>query len=285
MVLMMTISGMAMASLGGGDMAKAKPAAIRVFAIADRKSQIDYSKSDGKTPAQLSGTLDLRNVHFAYPARPDNAVCQGYSLHVEAGTTVALVGASGSGKSTAVSLVERFYDPDQGRVLLDGVDLRELNVSWLRQQIGLVGQEPVLFSGTIADNIADGKPGASRSEVEAAAKMANAHGFIMEFAEGYDTHVGEKGGQLSGGQKQRVAIARAMIKNPPILLLDEATSALDTESEGVVQSALDDLALNHPRNARDHAPADDDPKRGQQVWRRRLFDEIKKKKSSNFVVY
>jgi ATP-binding cassette subfamily B (MDR/TAP) protein 1 len=175
-------------------------------------------------------------------------VChQGYSLVVEAGQTVALCGASGSGKSTAIQLVERFYDPDQGSVTLDGVDLRKLNVRWLRQQIGLVSQEPVLFSGTIAENIAYGKPGATRADVEAAAKMANAHDFIMEFPSGYDTDVGEKGGQLSGGQKQRVAIARAMVKNPAVLLLDEATSALDTKSERVVQAALDDLLTKHKR--------------------------------------
>merc|ERR1712216_158955 len=161
--------------------------------------------------------------------------------------TVALVGASGSGKSTAVSLGERFYDPDSGSVTLDGTDLKELNVRWLREQIGLVGQEPVLFSGTIADDISSGKPGSTREQVETAAKMANAHAFIMEFPEGYDTNVGEKGGQLSGGQKQRVAIARAMIKNPAVLLLDEATSALDTESERVVQAALDDLLTRHKR--------------------------------------
>jgi len=186
-------------------------------------------------------------VVFAYPSRREQLVCQGYNLTVEAGTTVALVGSSGSGKSTAVSLVERFYDPDSGVVRLDGVDLRELNVRWLRQQIGLVGQEPVLFSGTIADNIANGKPGATRAEVEAAAKMANAHDFILGFQQGYETDVGEKGGQLSGGQKQRVAIARAMIKSPSILLLDEATSALDNESEKIVQAALDDLMAKRKR--------------------------------------
>lgn len=160
---------------------------------------------------------------------------------------MALVGASGSGKSTAIQLTERFYDPDTGTVSLDGVDLKDLNVSWLRQQIGLVGQEPVLFSGTIAENIGYGCPGSTRDDVIAAAKMANAHNFIMEFPGGYDTDVGEKGGQLSGGQKQRVAIARAMVKNPTVLLLDEATSALDNESERVVQAALDNLLTKHKR--------------------------------------
>lgn len=160
---------------------------------------------------------------------------------------MALVGSSGSGKSTAIQLVERFYDPDSGTVMLDGVDLRQLNVRWLRQQIGLVGQEPVLFSGTIADNIAYGKPGSTMADVEQAAKMANAYSFIQEFPSKFDTDVGEKGGQLSGGQKQRIAIARAMIKNPAVLLLDEATSALDTESERIVQAALDDLLVTSKR--------------------------------------
>ena len=158
-----------------------------------------------------------------------------------------MVGSSGSGKSTAIQLVERFYDPDSGMVTLDGVDLRELNVKWLRQQIGLVGQEPVLFSGTIAENIAYGKPGATREDVENSARMANAFDFIQEFPDKFDTDVGEKGGKLSGGQKQRIAIARAMIKNPAVLLLDEATSALDTTSERVVQEALDELLTKFKR--------------------------------------
>jgi ATP-binding cassette subfamily B (MDR/TAP) protein 1 len=174
-------------------------------------------------------------------------VCNGYSLEIAAGTTVALVGSSGSGKSTIIQLVERFYDPDSGVVTLDGVDLRQLNVRWLRQQIGLVGQEPVLFSGTIAENIAYGKPGSTREDVEAAAKMANAFDFIQEFPSKFETDVGEKGGQLSGGQKQRIAIARAMIKSPAVLLLDEATSALDSESERIVQGALDDLLAKYKR--------------------------------------
>ena len=141
---------------------------------------------------------------------------KGLDLTIEAGSTVALVGPSGCGKSTAVQLIERFYDPDAGAVLLDGTDLKTLRVSWLRQQIGLVSQEPVLFSGSISDNIKYGKDGASQAEVEAAARMANAHDFISAFADGYNTQVGEKGVQLSGGQKQRVAIARAIIRDPKV---------------------------------------------------------------------
>jgi len=245
--MFMMAAGAGQAQNGATDQKKASAALKRLFELVDRKSKIDYTIETGKKLNVVTGEITFENVVFSYPARTDQTVCQGYNLTVEAGKTVALVGASGSGKSTAIQLIERFYDPDQGSVKLDGVDLTELNVTWLRQQIGLVGQEPVLFSGTIAENIAYGKPGSTREEVEAAGKMANAHNFIMEFPNGYDTEVGEKGGQLSGGQKQRVAIARAMIKNPSVLLLDEATSALDTESERVVQAALNDLITNHAR--------------------------------------
>ena len=159
--------------------------------------------------------------------------------------TVALVGESGSGKSTVISLIERFYDPDSGCVFLDGVDIRKFRLSWLRQQMGLVSQEPVLFNESIGANIAYGNNGnATEEEIIAAAKASNAHNFISSLTEGYDTSVGERGVQLSGGQKQRIAIARAILKNPKILLLDEATSALDAESERVVQDALDRVMVN-----------------------------------------
>jgi ATP-binding cassette subfamily B (MDR/TAP) protein 1 len=159
--------------------------------------------------------------------------------------TVALVGESGSGKSTVISLLERFYDPDSGRVLLDGVDIKTFRLSWLRQQMGLVGQEPILFNESIRANIAYGKEGgATEDEILAASNAANAHNFISSLPNGYDTSVGERGTQLSGGQKQRIAIARAMLKNPKILLLDEATSALDAESERIVQEALDRVSVN-----------------------------------------
>jgi ATP-binding cassette subfamily B (MDR/TAP) protein 1 len=240
-------AGLGQAGNGATDAAKAASAAERVFETVDRQSQIDFTSQEGRTLPQVSGDISLKNIKFAYPARPDKKVCNGYSLEIAAGTTVALVGASGSGKSTIIQLMERFYDPDSGVVTLDGVDLRELNVRWLRQQIGLVGQEPVLFSGTIAENIAYGKPGSTPADVEQAARMANAWDFIQEFPAKFDTDVGEKGGQLSGGQKQRIAIARAMIKNPAVLLLDEATSALDTESERIVQGALDELLAKYKR--------------------------------------
>lgn len=159
--------------------------------------------------------------------------------------TVALVGESGSGKSTVISLIERFYDPDSGSVYLDSVEIKKFKLSWLRQQMGLVSQEPILFNETIRANIAYGKQGeVTEEEIIAATKAANAHNFISSLPQGYDTAVGERGVQMSGGQKQRIAIARAILKNPKILLLDEATSALDAESERIVQDALDRVMVN-----------------------------------------
>ena len=163
----------------------------------------------------------------------------GFNLTVKSGQTFALVGASGCGKSTVVQLLQRFYDPNSGEVLVGGRDVRTLNIKWLRQHIGVVSQEPVLFDTTIAQNILYGKEGATEEEMKQAAINANAHDFISKLPDGYNTLVGEGGTQLSGGQKQRVAIARALIGDPKILLLDEATSALDTESESIVQQALD----------------------------------------------
>jgi ATP-binding cassette subfamily B (MDR/TAP) protein 1 len=189
----------------------------------------------------MRGELALEDVSFSYPSRPDASIFSKFSLTVPAGATVALGGQSGSGKSTVIQLVERFYDPLAGSVLLDGVDIRELQLEWLRKQIGLVSQEPVLFATSIRENILYGKPDASEEEVVAAAKAANAHGFISKLPAGYATLCGERGTQMSGGQKQRIAIARAIVKDPKVLLLDEATSALDAESERVVQEALDRL--------------------------------------------
>jgi len=218
----------------------AKQAAADVLSIISRVPAIDSFSEAGQTPEAVAGEIEVRDVVFAYPTAPDHLVCNGYSLSVSAGQTVALCGASGSGKSTLVALLERFYDPQGGAILLDGVDLRDLNVRWLRAQLGLVGQEPVLFQGSVADNIRYGKAGASDADVEGAARLANAHGFITSsLADGYATQVGQGGSKLSGGQKQRVAIARAIVRKPAVLLLDEATSALDNESERVVQAALD----------------------------------------------
>jgi ATP-binding cassette subfamily B protein len=180
-------------------------------------------------------------VSFAYPTRPDVEVLQGVELSVEPGEVVALVGPSGSGKTTIASLIGRLYDPDKGRILLDGRPLKGLDPRWLRQQIGVVSQEPILFSTSIAANIRYGREDATDAQVEAAARAANAHEFISRFPEGYKTEVGERGVQLSGGQKQRVAIARAVLRDPRILILDEATSALDAESEALVKDALERL--------------------------------------------
>jgi ATP-binding cassette subfamily B (MDR/TAP) protein 1 len=232
------------------DMKTAKDSAVAFFERLDAINAIDASSDAGRTLESPRGEIQVTDVRFAYPNRPKFCICRGYSLSIRAGQTVALCGASGSGKSTIIQLLLRFYDPSSGSVLLDGVDIKTLNVRWLRSQMGYVGQEPVLFTGTVAENISYGKAGgeATREEIEAAAKMANAHGFISEsLAEGYATQVGIGGGQLSGGQKQRVAIARAIIRKPAILLLDEATSALDNESERVVQGALDELMAKQKR--------------------------------------
>ncbi|CAN0221631.1 unnamed protein product [Ectocarpus fasciculatus] len=211
----------------------ARGAAVEVFEVLDRVPPIDSSSEKGLKPANVEGQVVFDSVGFSYPARPNDVVYGSLSLEVAVGKTLALVGPSGGGKSTMTKLLLRFYDPTSGTVTLDGTDIKSLNVAWYRQQIGYVGQEPVLFAGTIALNIANGKLGAAQDEIIAAAKAANAHEFIKSFPESYNTEVGEGGFQLSGGQKQRIAIARAVIKDPAILLLDEATSALDSESEKV----------------------------------------------------
>lgn len=205
------------------------------------KYVIDSSSDSGKKPDRVIGEIGFDNVTFAYPTRQENKIFNGLSLQIKPGTTVAIVGPSGQGKSTAIQLIERFYDPQGGSITLDGTDIRELNVKWLRQQIGLVSQEPKLFAKSIRENIALGCPEASQEQIEEAARLANAHDFIMTFPNKYDTQVGDLGSQLSGGQKQRIAIARVLVKKVKILLLDEATSALDSESERVVQQALDRL--------------------------------------------
>eukprot|EP00463_Aulacantha_scolymantha_P003240 TRINITY_DN404_c0_g1_i1.p1 TRINITY_DN404_c0_g1~~TRINITY_DN404_c0_g1_i1.p1 ORF type:complete len:318 (-),score=40.82 TRINITY_DN404_c0_g1_i1:175-1128(-) len=228
------------------DRLKAKIATNRFFHTIDRVSLIDSSSERGLKPSTCKGKLELKGVHFSYPTRIDDLVFKNFNLKIEAGQTVALVGETGGGKSTVISLIERFYDPTKGCVLLDDVDLKEINVKWLREKIGLVSQEPVLFMTSIMDNIKFGKRNATEEEVHVAAKKANIHEFVMSLKDGYGTDVGNRGVMISGGQKQRIAIARAIIKDPEILLLDEATSALDSASEKVVQAALDSL-LNSKR--------------------------------------
>ncbi|KAI6700623.1 hypothetical protein NL676_014947 [Syzygium grande] len=211
----------------------------RIEEVIKRVPPIDPENMEGETIRNLEGNIEFRHIEFAYPSRPANIIFRDFSLAVPSGKTLALVGGSGSGKSTIISLLQRFYDPLSGEILLDGIAINKLQIKWLRWQMGLVSQEPTLFATSIKENILFGKENAEMKEVIEAAKASNAHNFISQLPQGYDTQVGERGIQLSGGQKQRIAIARAIIKAPRILLLDEATSALDSESEKIVQDALD----------------------------------------------
>ncbi|CAI2306935.1 unnamed protein product [Caenorhabditis sp. 36 PRJEB53466] len=231
-------------SLGGAlphlaSFGSARGAASTVLRVINSHPKIDPYSLEGILVNDTKGSISFQNVHFRYPSRKDVPVLKGISLNVKAGEKIALVGSSGCGKSTIVNLLLRFYDPAKGKVTLDGIDLKEINVHSLREQIGIVSQEPVLFDGSIYENIKMGNEHATHDQVVEACKMANANDFIKRLPDGYGTRVGEKGVQLSGGQKQRIAIARALVKNPKILLLDEATSALDTEAEREVQAALE----------------------------------------------
>ncbi|KAK4375745.1 hypothetical protein RND71_006422 [Anisodus tanguticus] len=220
---------------------QAKAAGKEVFQMIDRKPKIN-ADSRSMTFEVINGDIEIQDVHFSYPSRQEKLVLQGFSLSIPAGKVVALVGSSGCGKSTIMSLLLRFYDPVRGEILLDNHNIKDLDLKFLRRNIGVVSQEPSLFAGSIIDNIKMGNVDADEQQIERAALMANAHSFISQLPDQYQTEVGQRGLQLSGGQKQRIAIARAILKNPPILLLDEATSALDTESEKQVQEALETAA-------------------------------------------
>jgi subfamily B ATP-binding cassette protein MsbA len=210
----------------------------RIFDVFDLEPDVS-DRPDAKPLRQVQGRVSFEHVTFGY--RAEEPVLHDVSTDIRAGEMVALVGPSGAGKSSFAQLVPRFYDPDSGRVLLDGVDLRELRVRELRARIGIVAQENLLFSGSVLDNILYGKPRASRQEVVAAARSAHAEEFIDKLPDGYDTLIGERGAKLSGGQKQRLALARAFLSDPRVLILDEATSALDSESEQLIQRSLAEL--------------------------------------------
>ncbi|XP_066134784.1 bile salt export pump isoform X4 [Saccopteryx bilineata] len=225
--------------------AAGRAAATSIFETIDQTPVIDCMSEDGYKLDRIKGEIEFHNVTFHYPSRPEVKILNNLSMVIKSGEMTAMVGASGSGKSTALQLIQRFYDPSKGMVTLDGHDIRSLNIQWLRAQIGIVEQEPVLFSTTIAENIRYGREEATMEDIVRAAKEANAYNFIMELPQQFDTLVGEGGGQMSGGQKQRVAIARALVRNPKILLLDMATSALDNESEAMVQEALSKIQHGH----------------------------------------
>ncbi|KAJ8000102.1 hypothetical protein DPEC_G00201360 [Dallia pectoralis] len=219
-----------------GDMLNSVGAAGKVFEYLDREPEV--SNKGTLQPEALTGHVRFHNLFFTYPTRQERKVLQDFSLELMPGKLTALVGPSGGGKSTCVSLLERFYRPQQGEILLDGQPLQSYQHHYLHRKVAMVGQEPVLFSGSIKDNIAYGLKDCSLERVQGAARKANAHSFISQLEKGYDTDVGERGNQLSGGEKQRIAIARALIREPQVLILDEVTSALDTESEHMVQEAL-----------------------------------------------
>ena len=225
-----------------GELQRAAGATERMVELLAAEDSVSDPPQPLPLPARVRGEIVFEDVTFHYPSRPGIAALDGLTLDIRAGETVALVGPSGAGKSTIFQLLLRFFDPDAGRVTLDGIDLKDMLRTDLRRQLALVPQDPVIFATTARENIRFGRPGASDEEIVAAARAAAAHEFLMKLPQGYDTYVGERGVMLSGGQRQRIAIARAILRDAPVLLLDEATSALDAESERAVQAAVEALA-------------------------------------------
>jgi ATP-binding cassette subfamily B (MDR/TAP) protein 1 len=241
--MLFAVLGASMALAEVQNFFKAAAAAHEVQLVVERRPAIPCK--GGLTPEGIHGDIEFKNIVFEYPSRPNVIVMKHFNLSIRSGQHIALVGESGCGKSTITGLIERFYDPKEGQVLIDGRDIRELDVQWLHRNIAIVTQEPTLFATTIRKNItyAVGDENVTMDRVIECAKAANCHDFITSLPNGYDTVVGERGVSMSGGQKQRIAIARAMIQDASVLLLDEATSALDTEAEALVQAALDRLMV------------------------------------------
>ncbi|KAL7676230.1 hypothetical protein ACOME3_002486 [Neoechinorhynchus agilis] len=240
--LMFAAMGVGQIQAMAPDQGKATAAAVKVHKVLSRKPEIDSMSTDGIEIDHFNGDIKFQNVDFEYPTREGVPVLRSMNIHIPSSRSIALVGSSGSGKSTVLQLLERYYDPVNGNILIDGHNLRDLNIKSYRKKLGFVGQEPVLFDWSIAENIAFGDTDrqVTIEEIRAAAQTCNIDSFVSELPDGYDTRVGAKGSLISGGQKQRICIARAIIRNPKLLLLDEATSALDTESEKMVQAALEE---------------------------------------------